>query len=188
MGVLAGCDARHRARCMVTPCKRPVTLQRACQCSQNVQVIQRQALSRTSRNQTGKYTPRPLVMAAERTFREKATAAHVYCLQGRLRDERYSRHWYDLAAIAKTAHFENAIRDQQLAIQVAAHKSMFFSEKDTSGAKIDYVKTPTGSLRLIPYGMHTTLPSFRRRPESRLSEHKLDPGLRRDDGVFAMCA
>ena len=27
----------------------------------------------------------PLVMAAERTFWEKATAAHVYCLQGRLR-------------------------------------------------------------------------------------------------------
>lgn len=31
----------------------------------------------------------PLVMAAERTFWEKATAAHVYCLQGRLRGERY---------------------------------------------------------------------------------------------------
>jgi len=37
------------------------------------------------------------VLAAERTFWEKATAAHVYCLQGRLRGERYSRHWYDLA-------------------------------------------------------------------------------------------
>jgi hypothetical protein len=30
----------------------------------------------------------PLVMAAERTFWEKTTAAHVYCLQGRLRGER----------------------------------------------------------------------------------------------------
>lgn len=30
-------------------------------------------------------TAQPLVMAAERTFWEKATAAHVYCLQGRLR-------------------------------------------------------------------------------------------------------
>jgi hypothetical protein len=29
----------------------------------------------------------PLVMAAERTFWEKATAAHVYSLQGRLRGE-----------------------------------------------------------------------------------------------------
>jgi hypothetical protein len=31
-------------------------------------------------------------------------------------------------------------------------------------------------------------PSFRRRPESRLSERKGDPGLRRDDGVVAMRA
>lgn len=46
-------------------------------------------------------TAQPLVMAAERTFWEKATAAHVYCLQGRLRGERYSCHWYDLAALAK---------------------------------------------------------------------------------------
>lgn len=37
-------------------------------------------------------TARPLVMAVERTFWEKATAAHVYCLQGRLRGERYARH------------------------------------------------------------------------------------------------
>ena len=44
----------------------------------------------------------PLVMAAERTFWEKATAAHVYCRQGRLRGERYSRHWYDLAAMVNS--------------------------------------------------------------------------------------
>jgi len=94
----------------------------------------------------------PLVMAAERTFWEKASAAHVYCLQGRLRGERYSRHWYDLAAIAKSAHFANAIRDQPLAIQVAEHKFMFFSENDTAGNKIDYFKTTHGSLQLIPEG------------------------------------
>ena len=46
-------------------------------------------------------TAQPLVMAAERTFWEKATAAHVYCLQGRLRGERYSRHWYDLRLLQK---------------------------------------------------------------------------------------
>lgn len=94
----------------------------------------------------------PLVMAAERTFWEKASAAHVYCLQGRLRGERYSRHWYDLAAIAETVHFENAARDRQLAIQVAEHKSMFFAEKDAAGARIDYFKTTNGSLQLIPKG------------------------------------
>jgi hypothetical protein len=94
----------------------------------------------------------PLVMAAERTFWEKATAAHVYCLQGRLRGERYSRHWYDLAALAKTPHFDAAASDRELARQVAVHKSMFFSEKDASGVKIDYFQATAGALRLIPEG------------------------------------
>jgi len=35
---------------------------------------------------------------------------------------------------------------------------------------------------------NNTCLSFRRRPESRFSEHQLDPGLRRDDGVFSLCA
>lgn len=94
----------------------------------------------------------PLAMAAERTFWEKATAAHVYCQQGGLRGERYSRHWYDLAAFAKTAHFDSAANDRALARQVAAHKSMFFAEKDAGGAKIDYFQATAGELRLIPEG------------------------------------
>lgn len=95
---------------------------------------------------------RPLVMAAERTFWEKATAAHVYCLQGRLRGERYSRHWYDLAAIARSAHYESAIADHVLRIKVAEHKSMFFAEKDEHGAKVDYHRAVTGAIQLIPNG------------------------------------
>ena len=95
---------------------------------------------------------RPLVMAAERTFWEKATAAHVYCLQGRLRGERYSRHWYDLAALAKTEHFDRAAANRPLARQVAEHKSMFFAEKDASGARIDYFRATAGSLELVPEG------------------------------------
>jgi len=94
----------------------------------------------------------PLVMTAERTFWEKATAAHVYCLQGRLRGERYSRHWYDLAALAKTAYFDSAASDHELAKQVAAHKSMFFSEKDAGGLKVDYFQAIAGKLQLIPEG------------------------------------
>ena len=62
---------------------------------------------------------RPLVTAAKRTFWEKATAAHVCCLQGRLRGERYCRHWYDLAALSNTRHYPLAARDWQLAHQVA---------------------------------------------------------------------
>jgi hypothetical protein len=94
----------------------------------------------------------PLVMAAERTFWEKATAAHVYCLQGRLRGERYSRHWYDLAALARSQLFKSAVDDHALAMQVAKHKSMFFAEKDLAGQWIDYLQAVSGSLRLVPQG------------------------------------
>ena len=97
-------------------------------------------------------TAQPLVMAAERTFWEKATAAHVYCLQGRLRGDRYSRHWYDLAALAKTTHFDSAASDHELARQVAEHKFMFFAEKDVDGGKVDYFQATSGDLRLIPQG------------------------------------
>lgn len=97
-------------------------------------------------------TAHPRVMTAERTFWEKATAAHVYCLQGRLRGERYSRHWYDLVAIAKTQHFIAACRDTDLARSVAEHKSVFFVEKDASGRKIDYFAAIDGQLQLIPTG------------------------------------
>ena len=97
-------------------------------------------------------TAQPLVMAAERTFWEKATAAHVYCLQGRLRGDRYSRHWYDLAALAKTTHFDSAASNHELARQVAEHKSMFFAEKDVDGGKVDYFQATSGDLRLIPQG------------------------------------
>lgn len=44
----------------------------------------------------------PQVMSIARTFWEKATAAHVFCAQGRIRSERYARHWHDLAAIAQS--------------------------------------------------------------------------------------
>ena len=97
-------------------------------------------------------TANPATMAAERTFWEKATAVHVFCHQGRLRGERYSRHWYDLAAIAKTAHFNAAVKDRNLAKLVAEHKSMFFAEKDSQGNKIDYVAAVTGGMRLVPNG------------------------------------
>ena len=91
-------------------------------------------------------------MSAERTFWEMATAAHVYSLQGRLRGERYSRHWYDLAAMATTGHAARAAGNHQLAISVAEHKSVFFDEKDSHGSKVDYLKAVTGGLRMVPAG------------------------------------
>lgn len=97
-------------------------------------------------------TAAPLVMSLARTFWEKATAAHVYCAQGRIRGERYARHWHDLAAIARSPHFNEIISDRAVAAMVAEHKSIFFMEKDADGAVIDYARATQGQLRLVPEG------------------------------------
>lgn len=97
-------------------------------------------------------TAQPLVMAAERTFWEKATAAHVYCRQHRLRGERYSRHWYDLAAMSHSGHAQAAISDKRLAYAVAEHKSMFFAEKDIDKNSIDYKAAVNAQLQIVPEG------------------------------------
>jgi hypothetical protein len=91
-------------------------------------------------------------MGAERTFWEKATAAHVYSLQGKLRGERYSRHWYDLAAMAKSGHAQTAIKDLQLAKAVAEHKAKFFAEKDAHKVWIDYAAAVADHIQLVPEG------------------------------------
>ncbi len=94
----------------------------------------------------------PVVMSVARTFWEKATAAHVYCAQGRIRSERYARHWHDLAAIGRSAYFANAIGDREVAKAVAEQKSYFFAEKDSAGAVIDYLAAAFGGLRIVPEG------------------------------------
>lgn len=95
-------------------------------------------------------TATPIVMSIARTFWEKATAAHVYCAQGRIRSERYARHWHDLAAIMKSEYFDSIIKDRTVANAVAQHKSHFFIEKDASGQTVDYAAAVTGSLQLVP--------------------------------------
>ncbi|AEG71634.1 nucleotidyl transferase AbiEii/AbiGii toxin family protein [Ralstonia solanacearum] len=94
----------------------------------------------------------PLVMSLARTFWEKATAAHVYCAQGRIRGERYARHWHDLAAIARSNHFAQVLSDRAVATMVADHKTLFFIEKDADGAIIDYAASTQGHLRIVPEG------------------------------------
>lgn len=98
-------------------------------------------------------TAQPLVMAAERTFWEKATAAHVYCRQGRLRGERYSRHWYDLASMANSGYAQTAIADREIAHAVAKQKSMFFAEKDLLKNLIDYKAAVSTEIQLVPSGL-----------------------------------
>lgn len=94
----------------------------------------------------------PQVMSVARTFWEKATAAHVYCAQARIRGERYARHWHDLAAIGRSSYFAAAIADREVAQAVAEHKSLFFIEKDADGAVIDYFVATSGELQIVPDG------------------------------------
>ena len=95
---------------------------------------------------------RPTVMLAERTFWEKTTSMHVYCLQGRRRGERWSRHWHDLARLDHAGIAARALADRELALAVARQKAMFFRENDSSGERIDYEAAVTGGLRLVPSG------------------------------------
>ena len=95
---------------------------------------------------------RPSVMLAERTFWEKATAIHVFCLRARGRGDRLSRHWHDLARLDDAGIVAQALADRALAHSVARHKSMFFREKDAAGNKIDYHVAVGGALQLIPSG------------------------------------
>ena len=56
----------------------------------------------------------PRVMQIERTFWEKATAAHVYCLQHRLRGARFARHWHDLSRLDATGYVDSAVANRKL--------------------------------------------------------------------------
>lgn len=94
----------------------------------------------------------PRVTDAERTFWEKATAIHVFCLEGRLRGERYARHWYDLVRLDDAGIAARALADRTLADAVALHKQWFFSARDMHGEKIRYESAVRGGLRLVPAG------------------------------------
>ena len=77
---------------------------------------------------------KPLVMSAERTFWE-SDGSPCFCIQGRLRGQRYSRHWFDLAAIGKTHHFDTACTDAGLAEGCCQTQVDIFIEKDAAGDK-----------------------------------------------------
>ena len=97
-------------------------------------------------------TARPRVMHAERTFWEKATAIHVFCLQNRMRGDRFSRHWHDVARLDDAGIAAAAIEDRALATAVAKHKTMFFAEKAADATWIDYGTATSGHLQLVPGG------------------------------------
>lgn len=94
----------------------------------------------------------PRVMHAERTFWEKATAIYVFCLQSRLRGDRFSRHWHDIVRLDAAGIADRAIEDHALAAAVSRHKAMFFTEKTADGSKVDYSAAIAGELQLVPGG------------------------------------
>lgn len=97
-------------------------------------------------------TARPRVMHAERTFWEKATAIHVFCLQERLRGDRFARHWHDVMRLDEAGFAAAAFADRELANAVARHKAMFFAEKAADRSPIDYAAAVDGGLQLVPAG------------------------------------
>lgn len=95
----------------------------------------------------------PRVMNAERTFWEKATAIHAFCLRGAFRGgNRYARHWYDLDCLDRIGVVDRALQNRDLAQDVAEHKQHFFRETDFDGNVIDYHAAVGGSLVLVPEG------------------------------------
>ncbi|MDW9570622.1 hypothetical protein CN138_21990 [Sinorhizobium meliloti] len=92
---------------------------------------------------------KPTRHACRRTFWEKATAIHVFCLQERLRGDRFARHWHDVVRL-DDAGFDKAFAERQLANAVAKQKSMFFAEKAADRSPIDYAAAVDGHLVLTP--------------------------------------
>jgi len=98
-------------------------------------------------------TAEPRVMNLTRIFWEKATAAHVYCVQGEKGlSNRFSRHFHDLVRLEETGHLPEALAAQDVAEAVAIHKNAFFVEKDASGNRIDYLEAVHSGLTLLPSG------------------------------------
>jgi len=95
----------------------------------------------------------PRVMNLTRIFWEKATAAHVYCLQGEKGlSHRFSRHFHDLVRFEEAGHLAEALAAQDIAEAVASHKAAFFAEKDIHGNRINYMQAVQGAFTLQPTG------------------------------------
>jgi hypothetical protein len=95
---------------------------------------------------------RPRVMDIARTFWEKVTAVHAYCRNGKLKGERFARHWFDLHAIYSSPHKARIGENAGIKDFVAEHKNIFFRERDSDGTWIDYRVAVHGNLHLVPDG------------------------------------
>lgn len=87
------------------------------------------------------------VLAAERTFWEKATLLHEETFRpvDKPRKNRMARHYYDLWCLIRAGIAARAIKEQELFERVVEHRSLFFN-----WSWVDYSTMCRGSLRLIP--------------------------------------
>ncbi len=88
-----------------------------------------------------------LTLAIERTFWEKATILHAehHRPDDKATGERMSRHYYDVAMLARSGHAEAALKRLDLLDVVAKHKALFFR---SGWARYDEARR--GMLRLLP--------------------------------------
>ena len=86
------------------------------------------------------------VLAAERTFWEKATILHMiyHYPKGKNVPPRMSRHYYDLFAMVNTPIYEKSLKKIALLKDVSEHKSLFFKANWAH-----YEEAKPGSLRLV---------------------------------------
>jgi len=90
---------------------------------------------------------RVIVLSAQRTFWEKATALHAEAHRPveSSTPQYFSRHYYDLAMLLDTDEGKAAVTNVDLLAQVSQHKTTFFR---SGWASYDTAKP--GSLRLMP--------------------------------------
>ena len=86
-------------------------------------------------------------ITAERTFWEKVTILHreAFRAAGNPFPERMSRHYYDTAMLARSAHKARALADLELLTRVVEHKKRFYPQ---AWARYDLAKP--GTMRLVP--------------------------------------
>lgn len=94
------------------------------------------------------------VLAAERTFWEKATILHALHHGSKMRD-RMSRHYYDTFIMAQKGIANAALRDTALLEKVVRNKNLMFADN-----KASYDTAVIGSLRLVP--KEAMLPELKR--------------------------
>ncbi len=89
------------------------------------------------------------VLAARRTFWEKATILHAESIRpaDQPMPRRLARHAYDLHQLMQSGIGQAALAEPELLERVAKHKSFFYTQ-----AKVDYEAAYTGGLKVVPEG------------------------------------